>query len=238
MSEFESSEKTTALVQLAGTVAHELNNIFTAVAGNLSLLGDGADEVQTTETIRDVIRAAQRGIDLTARLQAFAGRQPLRRGRNDANELVLEAVAPMLDSELATIDVQFEIADYECPVYVDRDKFCDTIAELARNASAAMPKGGTLTLQTCIWPPASEDKRNAPRAQVVVRVTDTGAGMSEEVAARALDPMFSTRKHGVDAGWGLSNCAGFVRQCGGRLLLTSRPKRGTRVEIRLPLERD
>ena len=81
------TEKMTALVQLAGTVAHELNNIFTAVAGNLSLL-DREFKDEQSDTYRDILRAAQRGIDLTSKLQAFAGRQRLNRRSIELNGVV------------------------------------------------------------------------------------------------------------------------------------------------------
>src|SRR3954469_12547939 len=88
------SEKMNALVQLAGTVAHELNNIFTAVAGNLSLLDQEAFESDVhAVTVKDVVRAAQRGIDLTAKLQAFAGRQPLNRRSIELNSVVARTLA-------------------------------------------------------------------------------------------------------------------------------------------------
>src|ERR1700742_4135655 len=87
------TEKMTALVELAGAVAHELNNIFTAVAGNLSLLDeDLAGDGESSARINDVIRTAQRGIVLSSKLQAFAGRQPLRRKRLDVSRLVGDVV--------------------------------------------------------------------------------------------------------------------------------------------------
>jgi len=88
------SEKMTALVQLAGTVAHELNNIFTAVAGNLSLL-DREFTGEQSVTYRDILRAAQRGIDLTSKLQAFAGRQRLERRSIELNSVVSRTLAKL-----------------------------------------------------------------------------------------------------------------------------------------------
>src|SRR5690242_5728120 len=88
------SEKMDALVQLAGTVAHELNNIFTAVAGNLSLLDQDFSGEQSL-TYRDILRAAQRGIDLTSKLQAFAGRQRLDRRSIELNSVVAHTLAKL-----------------------------------------------------------------------------------------------------------------------------------------------
>src|SRR5215469_16309732 len=88
------SEKMVALVQLAGTVAHELNNIFTAVAGNLSLL-DQEFKGEQSITYRDILRAAQRGIDLTSKLQAFAGRQRLDRRSIEVNSVISRTLAKL-----------------------------------------------------------------------------------------------------------------------------------------------
>jgi len=232
MSDTETSEKTAALMQLAGVVAHELNNIFTAVAGNLSLIDHAATEKEEmVATIRDVVRAAQRGIDLTAKLQAFAGRQPLKRKRVDVNHAVASTIRGIERDELRAIDVRIRLVKSICAVFVDEEKFCDTIVELARNAKAAMPDGGTLDVETRI-----ERGTNHSGFVALVRVCDTGRGMPEDVAARALDPLFTTKKQGINTGWGLSRCAGFIRQCGGRMSISSRVGLGTEVEIRLPLE--
>ena len=95
----ETSDKMTALVQLAGTVAHELNNIFTAVTGNLSLLEPEAPGASPrSSTVRDIVRAAERGIDLTAKLQAFAGRQRLHRQNVELNTLVLRTMRTLRPS--------------------------------------------------------------------------------------------------------------------------------------------
>src|SRR5258706_9333274 len=88
------AEKMDALVQLAGTVAHELNNIFTAVTGNLSLLDQEFTGEQSV-TYRDILRAAQRGIDLTSKLQAFAGRQRLERRSIELNGAVSHTLAKL-----------------------------------------------------------------------------------------------------------------------------------------------
>jgi signal transduction histidine kinase len=228
----ESSEKMTALVQLAGTVAHELNNIFTAVTGNLSLLGhpaEGSDEHAVT--VDDIVRAAQRGIDLTSKLQAFAGRQRLNRQSVDLNAIVSRTLRGLRPSLPAT-HVNVMLADAQFIVYADEQKLSDTIVEIVRNAHAALPAaGGRITVET----QRSQIEHRHPHA--VIRIQDNGKGMPPHVMARATEPLFTTCPHGIKAGWGLSNCAGFVRQLGGRLSLSSEENQGTIVEISLPLEK-
>lgn len=223
------TEKMTALVQLAGTVAHELNNIFTAVAGNLSLL-DREFKDEQSDTYRDILRAAQRGIDLTSKLQAFAGRQRLNRRSIELNGVVSRTLAK-LRSTLAEVSVGVALENADFVVYADEQKLSDTVVELIKNARAAMPdSGGQLTIKT------ERVLRGNGRAHVLLSIADNGSGMTPDVMARATEPLFTTGPHGIKAGWGLSNCAGFVRQSGGTLMLSSEPGRGTTVELTLPLE--
>jgi len=227
----ETSDKMTALVQLAGTVAHELNNIFTAVTGNLSLLEPEAPGASPrSSTVRDIVRAAERGIDLTAKLQAFAGRQRLHRQNVELNTLVLRTMRTLRPS-LPTTNVKITLADAEFVVYADEQKLSDAIAELVKNAHAAMPPvGGCLTVET------ARHEIEGRHPQALLRIRDNGKGMSPDVMARAMEPLFTTQPHGIKAGWGLSNCAGFIRQSGGRISLHSEVGHGTLVEITLPLE--
>jgi signal transduction histidine kinase len=223
------SEKMDALVQLAGTVAHELNNIFTAVAGNLSLLDQDFSGEQSL-TYRDIVRAAQRGIDLTSKLQAFAGRQRLDRRRIDLN-LVVSRTLVRLRHTLSGVELDVVLGDAEFIVYADEQKLSDTVVELIKNARTAMADaGGRLTVRT------QRHQRGNGHPQVLLSIADNGAGMTPDVMARAAEPLFTTGPHGIKAGWGLSNCAGFVRQSGGAMMLTSEPGRGTTVELSLPLE--
>ena len=233
------SEKMTALVELAGAVAHELNNIFTAVAGNLSLLDEELPDRESSTRIGDVIRTAQRGIALSAKLQAFAGRQPLKRKRVDVNSLVGKLVQELPRNLLTKTHVRISLAREECICLVDEDKLRACIVEVLRNALAAMPDGGQIAVETRRYVAGESIVANMPALRpgqyIVIAVSDAGKGMSPEVAARAIDPLFTTKAPGINAGWGLSNCAGFVRQSGGHLMLASRVGLGTRVEIYLPL---
>jgi signal transduction histidine kinase len=225
------AEKMAALVQLAGTVAHELNNIFTAVAGNLSLLEQEAYGTSNhAVTIKDVVRAAQRGIDLTAKLQAFAGRQRLHRRSIEFNSLVSRTLDG-LKSELAGTTVKRVLANQDFLVYADEHRLAETIVELTKNALAAMPSAaGCLAVKT------EQRVQNSRLPYVLLSIADNGCGMTPEVAARAMEPLFTTNPQGIRSGWGLSNCAGFVRQSGGTMRLLSHPGQGTLVEISLPLE--
>jgi signal transduction histidine kinase len=230
------SEKMTALVQLAGAVAHELNNIFTAVSGNLSLLDEYIEQGSTpAEMIDETLRTAQRGIELSAKLQAFAGRQPLQRKQVNAELLLHEIVGELRSHLPKTVNLIFIPAPGDSQVFIDEGKLRGTIRELVANAVAAMNGAGSIQILL-------EDRHVTGREGLglrpgdyfAIRVADTGPGMAPEIAARALDPMFSTKASHINTGWGLSSSAGFIRQSGGTMQLMSKPGGGTTIDLYLP----
>jgi signal transduction histidine kinase len=239
ISQMSDSEERGALIHLAGAVAHELNNIFTSVAGNLSLLDEHLDQHSiSAEMIGEVVRTVQRGIALSSQLQAFAGRQPLKRRRVDINRLLSDIVRDLRKSLQETSTLLFVPAPQTCISFVDVDKLRETICELAANAVTAMRGSGQLSIKTSpahIVGDNNFDLRSG--SYIKIQVSDSGPGMDQETVARALDPMFSTKAPNINVGWGLSKCAGFIRQSGGAMLLDSAPGRGTSIDIYLPAER-
>ena len=232
------SEKMKALVQLAGAISHELNNIFTAVSGNLSLVREHMQQgTMPAEMLGEVVQTAQRGIELSAKLQAFAGRQPLKRKRIDLNDTLVLAVNDLRDSLPSTVGVTLALASKSCISFIDEEKLHDVVKELAKNAVTAMNDKGVLCIDVTRKIITARDNVNLrPGAYAIVRVIDNGPGMAPDVVRRAMDPMFSTKQTHVDIGWGLSNCAGFIRQSGGTMNLVSEIGRGTSVELYLPVE--
>jgi len=127
--------------------------------------------------------------------------------------------------------VNVMLADAEFIVYADQQKLSDMIVELIKNAHAALPSsGGRIIVET------AHSQAELHHPHVLLRIRDNGKGMSPQVMARATEPLFTTYPHGIKAGWGLSFCAGFVRQSGGHLRLSSKEYLGTTVEVSLPLE--
>src|SRR5579863_206321 len=228
------TEKEEALVQLAGSVAHELNNIFTAVAGNLSLLEANLDEgSQNASLVGDVLRTAHRGIELSQKLQAFAGRQKLNRSHFDLNHSVAEVTVRLKPTTLRDIEVELALLPASCLIAAHPEKFQQAVVELIENAAIAMDYRGWIIITTCQLVLKSGQIGRLPAGHYVrLSVRDSGAGMSPDVVRRALDPVFSTRNG--HQGWGLAKCAGFVRQCGGEITLSSVEGRGTAAEIYFP----
>ena len=226
------TEKEEALVQFAGSIAHELNNIFTAVAGNLALLEESLDH-QKASVVGDVIRTANRGIELSQKLQAFAGRQKLNRTQFDINLSVATAISGLKRSTLRNINLELMLLPSSCIVAVDEEKVRHVIAELVKNAITAMNHEGWIIVTTNRVVLRDGQIGRLPAGNYVqLSVRDSGGGMSPEVMRRALDPLFSTRSG--HQGWGLANCAGFVRQCDGEIILSSIKGQGTTAELYLP----
>jgi signal transduction histidine kinase len=227
-------EKVDALVQLAGTVAHELNNIFTAVAGNMSLLEASLDKQdRNASLVSDVIRTTSRGIELSQKLQSFAGRQKLNVTRFDLNRSVTAAIGHLRRSLLRGIEVELALEPTSCMVAMDEEKFQGMVEELIKNAVTAMDHHGRIAICTSHEALQDDQIRRLPAGHYIrFSVHDTGSGMSPDVVRRALDPLFSTRKG--HQGWGLAKCAGFVRQCRGDIILSSIKNQGSAVEVYLP----
>lgn len=230
--------KTAALIQLAGAVSHELNNIFTAALGNLSLLDDHvAQEGMAAEVIEETVRTIQRGVELAEKLQAFAGRQPLQRRQLRVNDFLREAARQLRSHMPQGVELVFMPRSGNGTVLIDADKLRQVIGELVDNAVAAIDGAGKIYICTDDEQVTGQEGHAlVPGAYIVIRVFDTGSGMTPHVAARVTDPTFSTKSSLADAGWGLSQCAGFMRQSGGVLKVFSVPRHCTAIDLYLPVQ--
>jgi len=237
--ELRQSQKMEAVGQLTGGVAHDFNNILTAIIANLELLTPTLGDPDQVELAREAYGAAQDGAKLAAQLLAFARRQPLNPKPTDIGRLV-NGFSGLLRRTLGEA-VELKIAvppDAQMSV-VDGVQLQNGVLNLAINARDAMPRGGTLAIEV------SQVRLDADYAQmypevragryVLITVTDTGAGMPEEVRRRAFEPFFTTKPVGSGTGLGLSMVYGFVKQSGGHIQLYSEPGRGTSVRLYLPL---
>jgi signal transduction histidine kinase len=217
------------LVKLAGSLAHELANIFTAAAGNLSLLDDYPAENEAYRQIFiDIRRAYTRGFDVIDRLKAISGRQALHVERTDLNPLIEAALEDLRPALVPRIAIELRLSEEPCIADIDRDCFRGALTELVANAREAMPKGGKLRVESQIV--AGDGKASFVR----VSVGDTGIGMKPDIAAHAFEPLVTTKSKDFRNGWGLTICEGFTRQCGGFAELESESGRGTRVSLTLP----
>jgi signal transduction histidine kinase len=231
------AQKAEAIGQLTGGVAHDFNNLLMAIMGNLELLDRRVSGEREHKMVANALRAAERGARLTAQLLAFARKQRLAPQPVDVNALVGAAQELLRPSLGAAVRIETELAPGLWPALVDPTQLEMMLVNLAINARDAMaPNGGTLTIRTgnvprggTVAPPGLPDADS-----VMLAVSDTGMGMSEEVQARAFDPFFTTKEPGGGSGLGLSQVHGAVTQSGGTVELESRPGRGTTVRLYLP----
>jgi PAS domain S-box-containing protein len=233
------SHKMEAIGTLAGGVAHDFNNILTAILGYAVLLKRGLDSRETAERAADVIeKAAQRGAALTRQLLGFA-----RKGKNQTIPVDLAAtIHEVLELLNRTLNKNIRITQVENGprLFVSGDpaQLQQVILNLAVNARDAMPDGGELTFgiesvrldeEACRRCPGT-----SPGEHVRLTIKDTGCGISDDVMTRIFEPFFTTKERGKGTGMGLAMVYGIVENHGGGIRVDSRVGHGTTFEIYLP----
>ena len=219
------AQKLESLGNLAGGVAHDMNNVLGAILGlssaHLEIQPGGSPAYQAFDTIS---KAALRGGKMVKSLLGFA-RQTLPDERElDLNALLREEVKLLEQTALAKVRVELDLADGLRPIRGDASALTHAFMNLCINAVDAMPDQGTLTLST----------RNVEAVWVEVVVEDNGSGMTREVLERAMDPFFTTKPVGKGTGLGLSLVYSTVKAHRGQLEIQSEPGRGTQVRMRFP----
>jgi PAS domain S-box-containing protein len=237
--ELRQSQKMEAVGQLTGGVAHDFNNLLTVIAGNLEMLEANLKDDRQREMLREAQDAVQDGAKLTAQLLAFGRRQPLNPKPTDVGPLVSNFAELLRRTLGESIELSIVTTGSAHLAVVDAPQLQNALLNLVINARDAMPDGGRLTIEI------SHARLDADYAQaypevrtgryVLIAVTDTGEGMSEEVRERAFEPFFTTKPTGAGTGLGLSMVYGFVKQSEGHIQLYSEPGRGTTVRLFLPL---
>jgi two-component system, cell cycle sensor histidine kinase and response regulator CckA len=233
------SQKMEAVGQLAGGVAHDFNNILTAIVGYTDLLAAELEgNARQLEDLEEIRKASRRAAALTRQLLAFSRKQVLEPRIIDVNSVVsnLDKMLRSLISE--NIELKTELADDLAAARADPNQIEQVIMNLAINARDAMPEGGTVTIETRN---ATLDEAYAaqhvsviPGEYVMLAVSDTGCGMDEKTKSRIFEPFFTTKPAGRGTGLGLSTVYGIVKQTGGNIWLYSEPGKGTTFKIYLP----
>jgi signal transduction histidine kinase len=216
------------LIEFAGSLAHELANILTAAAGNLSLLEESLSENELAQSVLgDLRRAHIRGFALSVVLKTIAGRQPLHVEQRDVNAMIRDFVEEAHKKLPAEFAIEARPAPEACNAFIDADKLSGVLEELLNNAQEAMPKGGRIRLETT--------QVSAPGGDFIrLAFSDNGMGMEPKLAARACLPLVTTKPAGFRNGWGLAIAEGLIRQLGGHIEIESTQGRGTTVSLFLP----
>jgi signal transduction histidine kinase len=233
------SEKMKALGQLTGGIAHDFNNLLGVIIGSVELLMDGVqNEPEQAELAREILNSALSGSLLTRRLLAVARNQPLRPERVDLKALLRDHVEMLRRTLGEAIHIDATQASDLWLTSADPSQIGDALLNLALNARDAMPQGGNLSIEAAnIHLDARSAAAYTEVAEgdyVVLTVTDTGTGMSEDVVQRAVEPFFTTKPPSAGSGLGLSMAYGFAKQSGGHLDIESVIGTGTKVRLYLP----
>jgi two-component system cell cycle sensor histidine kinase/response regulator CckA len=221
--ELTAAQRLESIGQLAGGVAHDFNNLLGIIQGYAELLELEVPESSQSD-VKEIRRAAERAADLTRQLLLFGRRESAEAGVVNANDVVAE-LRDMLQRTLGEhVDFVVDLAPAAGLVRMPAGQLEQILVNLVVNARDAMPGGGRLTVSTAIG-----------EERVSLRVTDSGTGMTDDVATRAFDPFFTTKQKGRGTGLGLATVYGIVQGAGGRVWLDTVPGQGTTVEIDLPL---
>ena len=236
MSNIAHGQRMEALGQLAGGVAHDINNVLQAVLGGARLIGKRSEDPDIRRLALRVGEAAERGGAITRRLLAFARRDNLQAESLPVQPL-LEGLRDVLAHTLgASVHVRLTIEANMPPLLADRAQLETVLVNLAVNARDAMqPLGGMLDIAAAgEVVPAEGAMGLRPGGYVRLSVGDTGCGMDAETLRRATEPFFTTKAKGHGTGLGLAMVQGFCEQSGGMLDISSLPGQGTRVSLWLP----
>ena len=230
------AQKLEALGRLTGGIAHDFNNVLQTLTAGLETLKLGAGEQQRTLLAR-CQRAVARGTELARQLMAFGRVQELRAQTIDTGARLAEARHLFGGALPANIRLDYDLEPELWPVRADPSQLELALLNLVINARDAMPHGGSLLLR---GRNEAVGRRGdlEPGDYVVLSVSDTGEGMSEDVKVRAFDPFYTTKGVGKGSGMGLPQAYGFARQNGGTLVLDSRPGHGTTATLYLPRTRE
>ena len=237
------SQKMEAFGQLAAGVAHDFNNFLTTILGYGDLLlHERQIKGALADHVVEIRAAAGRASVLTQQLLAFSRRQPLEPVVIEVNSIItnLERSLLRLIGENIFVVCHLHHEKEGAHIKADPNQMNQIILNLAVNARDAMPNGGQLTLETGIVDLTTatqspfECGEFAPGQYVLIKIADTGVGMSEEVKAHLFEPFFTTKGDDGRSGLGLATCYGIVHQSGGHLRVESESGQGTAIQIYLP----
>jgi two-component system cell cycle sensor histidine kinase/response regulator CckA len=234
------SQKMEAVGQLAGGVAHDFNNILTAITGYGSLMKMKMGEHDPLRNyLQQMLDASERAANLTRSLLAFSRKQVISPRPVNLNKIVknVEKLLQRLVSE--DVEMKVILTNKDLTVMADSSQIEQILMNLVANASDAMLERGCLTISTEVDVLDHEFVRingfGKPGMYAIFSVTDTGTGMDEKTKRKIFEPFFTTKQAGRGTGLGLSIAYGIVKQHDGYITCYSEPNMGTTFKIYLPM---
>jgi two-component system cell cycle sensor histidine kinase/response regulator CckA len=240
--ELAQSQQMAVLGRFAGGVAHDFDNLLTAIQGYTSLmLRDLRPGDLQREGLEEVRQSSERAAGLTRQILAFGRRHAAESGPVDVNRLIgnlVRLLPPLIGDDLALMTV---LAPSIAMVRADPGHLEQVVMNLVVNARDAMPDGGRLTIATANEHITDFDSRASPELPpghyVMLTVRDTGTGIDPATLPSIFEPFFTTKERGRGLGLGLATVYGIVKQCEGHIDVESAPGRGTTVRVYLPMAR-
>ena len=238
--ELRQAQKMEAVGQLAGGIAHDLNNILTVITGYAEFLKDSLwDSTEAREDAQAILDSVDRAKDLIHKLLTFSRRQVLEPETLDMNKVVHEFSQLVRRIIRGDINIQTRLDPDIGLTRMDPGQMEQVLMNLCVNAQDAMPDGGTLTIRT-EKASIEEAQENAPSKlhpgeYVVISVVDEGEGIPEDKRDRVFEPFFTTKPTGQGTGLGLSIVYGIITQCGGQIQVNSGAEKGSSFDVWLPV---
>jgi two-component system cell cycle sensor histidine kinase/response regulator CckA len=233
------SQKMDSIGRLAGGIAHDFNNLLTAIIGYSQLLQSRfSQDERARHEIEEIQKAGQRAAELTGHLLAFSRKQVLQPRVLDLNQVVsrLDKMLRRLIGE--DIEMTTALDPSLGQIKADPGQIEQVIMNLVVNARDSMPRGGKLVISTSnasLTEEAAQDQLDLVAGDyATLTISDTGEGMDAEVMSHIFEPFFSTKERSKGIGLGLSIIYGIVKQSGGHIFVTSKPRRGTTFNVYLP----
>ena len=228
------SQRLESLGALAGGIAHDFKNLLSVIVWTTDMVIQHPAAAALVDDLDEIRSAASRGVELAQQLLTFARRDDALPEPIDVG-VQLVALAELLRRTLGTqVELDLRLEPHLPAVRLNQSRFDQAVVNLAVNARDAMTAGGRLVVEACVEQVARADGGLAAGSYVVVAVSDTGEGMSSEVAGRAMEPFFTTKGAGRGTGLGLAIVHGIVAGAGGAVRIESTPEEGTAVRLYLP----
>jgi PAS domain S-box-containing protein len=236
--QYRQTQKIDSIGRLAGGVAHDFNNILAVICGHTDLaLAQLSPDAPLRSNLECIQESAERAANLTRQLLAFARRQVIEPRRINLNELIVN-LNKMLHRLIGEdIKLVTQTAPDLGQIKADPGQIEQVLLNLVVNARDAMPEGGTLTIHTDNVTLDEDYARRhliTPGDYVMVSVSDTGVGMTDEVKQHVFEPFFTTKEQGKGTGLGLATCFGIIQQSNGHIYSDSQVDKGTQFKIYLP----